>query len=114
MMDATRANGIPLKSGISAADIGGASPGSMGIGKPLKSILHMNPNIPVWLGSGTETNVRMAAEVADGILPLGFVPQTAPMYRKWVEEGFARAGNGKGWKDFEMQICAQQAGSCAS
>ena len=78
-------------------------PGSMGIGKPLKSILHMNPNIPVWLGSGTETNVRMAAEVADGILPLGFVPQTAPMYRKWVEEGFARAGNGKGWKDFEMQ-----------
>ncbi len=46
-------------------------PGTLGIGKPLKSILHTNPNIPVWLGSGTETNVRMAAEVADGILPLG-------------------------------------------
>lgn len=78
-------------------------PGAMGIGKPLKSILHMNPDIPVWLGSGTETNVRMAAEVADGILPLGFTPQTAPMYRQWIEEGFARAGKGKSWKNFEMQ-----------
>src|SRR4029079_19445391 len=78
-------------------------PGAMGIGKPLKSILHMNPNIPVWLGSGTETNVRMAAEVADGLLPLGFVPDTSAMYKPWIEEGFARAGNGKGWKDFEVQ-----------
>jgi len=25
------------------------------------------------------------------------------MYRPWIEEGFARAGNGKSWKDFEMQ-----------
>lgn len=78
-------------------------PGTLGIGKPLKSILHMNPNIPVWLGSGTEANVRLAGEVCDGILPLGFVPQTAPMYRGWIEEGFQRAGGGKTWKDFEMQ-----------
>src|SRR5690606_18115293 len=78
-------------------------PGAMGIGKPLKSILHMNPNIPIFLGSGTETNVRLAAEVCDGILPLGFVPELASMYRPWIEEGFARAGNGKGWKDFEVQ-----------
>jgi F420-dependent oxidoreductase-like protein len=77
--------------------------GAMGIGKPLKSILHMNPNLPVWLGSGTETNVRMAAEVADGILPLGFVPSTADMYKPWIEEGFKRAGNGKTWKNFEIQ-----------
>ncbi len=78
-------------------------PGSMGIGKPLKSILHMNPNIPVWLGSGTETNVRLAAEIADGLLPLGFSPATAAIYKPWIEEGFKRAGNGKGWKDFEVQ-----------
>jgi len=78
-------------------------PGALGVGKPLKSILHMNPNIPIWLGSGTETNVRLAAEVADGLLPLGFSPTTAAIYRPWIEEGFARAGNGKGWKDFEVQ-----------
>ena len=29
-------------------------PGAMGIGKPLKSILHMNPNIPIYLATGNE------------------------------------------------------------
>src|ERR1051325_3225040 len=78
-------------------------PGAMGIGKPLKSILHMNPSIPVWLGSGTATNVRLAAEGCEAILPLGFVPDSAKMYRPWIEDGFQRAGNGKNWKDFEIQ-----------
>ena len=77
--------------------------GAMGIGKPLKSILHMNPDIPIWLGTGTETNVRMTAEVADGWLPLSFVPGMMETYRPWIEEGFARAGGGKGWDDFEIQ-----------
>ena len=33
--------------------------GAMGVGKPLKSILHMNPNIPVYLGTGMESMVRL-------------------------------------------------------
>ena len=80
-----------------------AGPGAMGIGKPLKSILHMNPNIPIWLGTGTEANVKMTAEIADGWLPLGFVPGSMTTYKPWVEEGFARAGGGKSWKDLEIQ-----------
>jgi F420-dependent oxidoreductase-like protein len=82
-------------------------PGTMGIGKPLKSILHMNPDLPVWLGTGTETNVRLTGEVADGWLPLGFVPGSMKTYKPWVEEGFARAGNGKSWKDLEVQGSVQ-------
>ncbi|HZU76495.1 MAG TPA: LLM class F420-dependent oxidoreductase [Dehalococcoidia bacterium] len=78
-------------------------PGTLGIGKPLKSILHMNPNIPIWLGTGTESNVRLTAEVADGWLPLGFVPGAMKTFRPWLEEGFKRAGNGKSFKDFEIQ-----------
>lgn len=78
-------------------------PGAMGIGKPLKSILHMNPRIPIWLGTGTETNVKMTAEVADGWLPLSFVPGMMKMYQPWLEEGFARAGGGKSLADFEIQ-----------
>jgi len=78
-------------------------PGAMGIGKPLKSILHMNPRIPIWLGTGTETNVRMTAEIADGWLPLSFVPGMMEMYRPWLEEGFARARGGKSLRDFEIQ-----------
>jgi F420-dependent oxidoreductase-like protein len=77
--------------------------GALGIGKPLKPILHMNPNLPIWLGTGTETNVRLTAEVADGWLPLAFVPGMMDTYRPWLEEGFKRAGNGKSFRDFEIQ-----------
>ena len=78
-------------------------PGAMGIGKPLMSILHPNPKIPIWLGTGTEANVKMTAEIADGWLPLGLVPGNWKLYQGWIEAGFARAGNGKSWKDFEIQ-----------
>ena len=77
--------------------------GAMGIGKPLKSILHTNPNLPIWLGTGTESNVKLTAEIADGWLPLGFVPGSMATYRPWLEEGFKRAGGGKSIRDFETQ-----------
>jgi F420-dependent oxidoreductase-like protein len=77
--------------------------GAMGIGKPLKSILHMNPNIPIWLGTGSESNVRLTAEIADGWFPLAFVPGMMDLYLPWLEEGFRRAGGGKSLADFEIQ-----------
>jgi F420-dependent oxidoreductase-like protein len=82
-------------------------PGALGVGKPLTSILHMNPRLPIWLGTGTEANVKLTAEIADGWLPLGFVPRLMPMLRPWVEEGFRRAGGGKGYADFEIQPRAE-------
>ncbi len=66
--------------------------GALGVGKPLKSILHMNPDIPIWLGTGMESMVRLTAEIADGWLPLGFVPETAKMYQPWIDAGLERAG----------------------
>ena len=39
-------------------------PGSSGLGKPLKSILHMN-NIPIYLATGNEANVKLTAEIAE-------------------------------------------------
>jgi len=77
--------------------------GALGIGKPLKSILHMNPKIPIWLGTGSESNVRLTAEIADGWFPLAFVPGMMDLYRPWLEEGFRRAGGGKSLADFEIQ-----------
>jgi F420-dependent oxidoreductase-like protein len=77
--------------------------GAMGIGKPLKSILHMNPKIPIWLGTGSESNVKLTAEVADGWFPLAFVPGMMDLYKPWLEEGFRRAGGGKSFDDFEIQ-----------
>lgn len=66
--------------------------GAMGVGKPLKSILHMNPDIPIWLGTGMEATVRLTAEIADGWLPLGLVPENYSTYAPWIEEGLSRAG----------------------
>jgi len=78
-------------------------PGEAGVGKPLKSILHMNPDIPIYLATGNEATVKLTAEIADGWLPMGFVPGAMEEYRPWLEEGFRRAGNGKTLRDFEIQ-----------
>jgi F420-dependent oxidoreductase-like protein len=77
--------------------------GAMGVGKPLKSILHMNPDIPIWLATANESTVKLTAEIADGWLPLGFIPGSMDECRPWLEEGFRRAGNGKSLKDFSIQ-----------
>ncbi len=79
--------------------------GALGVGKPLKSILHMNPNIPIFLGTGMESTVRMTAEVADGWLPLGFVPETAHLYDGWINQGLEKGG--KSAEQFERQAMTQ-------
>ena len=76
--------------------------GAAGLAKPLKSILHMNPDIPVYLGTGAAEMVRLTGEIADGWLPLGFVPGALPEYLPWLEEGFKRAGGGKSIKNLEI------------
>jgi F420-dependent oxidoreductase-like protein len=77
--------------------------GALGVGKPLKSILHMNPDIPIFLGTGNEANVKLTAEIADGWIPMGFVPGMLEIFRPWLEEGFRRAGDGRTLADLEIQ-----------
>ena len=66
-------------------------PGASGLGKPLKSILHTN-RAPALARHGRAANVILTAEIADGWLPLGFVPGKLDHYRPALEEGFRRAG----------------------
>ncbi len=81
--------------------------GALGVGKPLKSILHMNPDIPIWLATGNESTVKLTAEIADGWLPMGFMPGAMEEYGPWLEEGFRRAtertGKRKTREDFFIQ-----------
>src|SRR6202030_4180465 len=77
--------------------------GASGVGKPLKSILHMNPDIPIYLATCSESTVKLTAEIADGWLPMGFVPGCMEEYGPWLEEGFRRAGNGKSLKNFDIK-----------
>lgn len=78
-------------------------PGSSGMGKPLKSILHFEKRPRIWLGTGAPEMVRLTAEIADGWLAFGMRPGNVATFKKWFEEGFARAGGGKGYGDFEIQ-----------
>jgi F420-dependent oxidoreductase-like protein len=78
-------------------------PGSAGLAKPLTSILHMRPDIPIWLGTGGESTVKLTAEIADGWLPLGFTPVRMKAFRPWLDEGLRRAGGGKTLRDLEIQ-----------
>ena len=75
--------------------------GASGLGKPLRSILHANADIPVWLGTGAAGHVRLTAELADGWLPFGFVPGMMGHYREALEHGFAARGGRPG--GFEIQ-----------
>jgi F420-dependent oxidoreductase-like protein len=77
--------------------------GAIGLAKPLTAILHMNADIPIWLGTGSEATVKLTAEVADGWLPLGFTPARMKSFRPWLEEGLRRASGGKTLGDLEIQ-----------
>ncbi|MEM7335690.1 MAG: LLM class F420-dependent oxidoreductase [Chloroflexota bacterium] len=74
-----------------------------GLGKPLKSTLEAQPDIPIYLASIGPKNVKLTAEIADGWLPIFFSPDKYKnIYKEHVDAGFAKAGNGKSIKDFDI------------
>jgi F420-dependent oxidoreductase-like protein len=78
-------------------------PGGVGLGKPLKSIVHpLRSDIPIWLGAEGPKNVAQTAEIADGWLPIFFSPGAAAMYQPWLDEGFARPGARHTRETFEI------------
>jgi F420-dependent oxidoreductase-like protein len=49
-----------------------------GLGRPLRIIAHpVRPRIPIWVAALGEKSVALTAEVADGWLPLLFIPEKA-------------------------------------
>jgi F420-dependent oxidoreductase-like protein len=68
-------------------------PGATGLGKPLRSIVHGRRDLPIYLAAIGPRNVALAAEIADGWLPVFFAPGRAALFRAALEEGFARAGD---------------------
>jgi F420-dependent oxidoreductase-like protein len=78
-------------------------PGGMGLGKPLKSTIHpLRTDIPIYLAAEGPKNVALAAEIADGWLPLFFSPKSDKFYRQALAEGFARPGARRSAADFEV------------
>jgi F420-dependent oxidoreductase-like protein len=78
-------------------------PGGMKLGKPLKSTIHpLRTDIPVFMAAEGPKNVALAAEIADGWLPLFFSPKSDKFYRDALAEGFKRDGARHNLDDFEI------------
>ena len=77
--------------------------GGTGLGKPLKLIVHpLRSDIPIYLAAIGPKNVALAAEIADGWLPVFFSPERASVFRSSLEEGFARRKDGRSPADFDI------------
>jgi F420-dependent oxidoreductase-like protein len=67
--------------------------GGTGLGKPLMSIVRpRRSDLPIYLAAEGPQNVALAAEIADGWLPLWFSPRLDAFYREALAVGFARPG----------------------
>ena len=85
-------------------DIPYDGPGASGLGKPLKLIVHpRRADIPIYLAAIGPKNVALAAEIADGWLPIFFSPtRLRETYGESLDAGFAAAGGGKDLGSFDI------------
>ncbi len=83
-------------------DLPYTGPGATGLGKPLKSILHGRPDLPIYTAAISPAGVKVAAEVADGFFPVWMSPDKWSVFAPHVEEGFKLAGGGKSLANFDV------------
>jgi F420-dependent oxidoreductase-like protein len=81
-----------------------AGPDATGLGKPLRSILHGRADLPIYLAALGPRNVALAAEIADGWIPVFFSPHRMPMFREWLRTGFAARGESPGGFDIMPMV----------
>jgi len=75
----------------------------MGLGKALKPTVHpLRADLPVYLAAEGPKNVALAAEIADGWLPMFFSPRADKFYREALNEGFSRPGSRRKPEEFEV------------
>ncbi|MCY4497184.1 MAG: LLM class F420-dependent oxidoreductase [Rhodospirillaceae bacterium] len=70
-----------------------AGPGATGLGRPLKSIMHCEEEIPIYAASITPKGVEAAAEVADGFFPIWMDPDQFSVFEGPISRGLANAGD---------------------
>jgi F420-dependent oxidoreductase-like protein len=79
-----------------------------GPGKALKlTIAPVQERIPVYIAAIGPKNTTLTAEIADGWIPTLFSPEHVAEFRPLLEDGFARAGDGKSFADFDIAPTVQ-------
>jgi len=77
-------------------------PGATGLGKPLKSIVHPNPDLKIYTAAIGKAGLRVAGEVADGVLPFLMSPEKADLIADPVQEGIGEASTAKSLANFDI------------
>ena len=75
-----------------------------GLGKALRSTVHpLRSDLPIHLAAEGPKNIALAAEIADGWLPLFYAPRLDADFRALLDEGFAlRSADRSPAADFEV------------
>jgi F420-dependent oxidoreductase-like protein len=75
--------------------------GGIGSQRAIKSpVRPYRTDLPILLGAIGPKNIALAAEIADGWMPALFIPEQAQYYKAMLDEGFARPGARRSWRDF--------------
>src|SRR3954465_9341787 len=82
-------------------DVPYAGPGSTGLAKPLRSIIHGDPGLKIYTASVSPSGLRTAGEIADGVLPFFMSPEKAAAIVDPIVEGRVRAGKSRDLADFD-------------
>jgi F420-dependent oxidoreductase-like protein len=93
---------VPVEHHGKEYDIPYTGPGASGLGKPLKSILHGRKDMQIYTASISPKGIALAAEIADGVIPVWMNPDRWDIYDGPVKEGFARTGGRKSLDNFEV------------
>ncbi len=76
-----------------------------GLGKPLKSIIHGRADLPIYLAAIGPKNVELAAEIADGWLPMFFSPRAyKDVFAAPIEAGLKKANKTIGQFDIAPMV----------
>lgn len=77
-------------------------PGSLGLGKPLKSIIHGRKDIPIYTASMAPQSQAYSAEECDGVLLTCVHPERMDVIEENLNKGFARSGGKKSLANFDI------------
>ncbi|MET0181924.1 MAG: LLM class flavin-dependent oxidoreductase, partial [Caulobacterales bacterium] len=80
-----------------------AGPGAKNV-PPMASALNTNPDVPIYVGAMGPDMLALTGEIADGWMPTGFAPGMMQHFAPMLEKGFAKAGGGKGFHNFEVWV----------